>query len=190
MIRTENKKILGRTNRIVFLHSELSTVFDTTRTAQKTLRPITVLLLLWYFYMFTLLLPKNDPSFWLYQWWGVGNTDPQKGDLKSLLLVFENKEIVLQIMSINVNFMDVQKCRLYTYGFNHNKIWWVLNKSAYSYCKPLESNPEAPIKHKTKTLQGDKREPSARGYNWATLFLGDINTGTWPSRLGESQMRQ
>jgi hypothetical protein len=28
------------------------------------------------------------------------------------------------------------------------------------------------------------RKPSARGYNWATLFLGDINTGTWPSRLG------
>jgi hypothetical protein len=24
-------------------------------------------------------------------------------------------------------------------------------------------------------------------YNWATLFLGDINTGTWPSRLAESQ---
>jgi hypothetical protein len=21
-------------------------------------------------------------------------------------------------------------------------------------------------------------------YNWATLFLGDINKGTWPSRLG------
>jgi hypothetical protein len=33
-------------------------------------------------------------------------------------------------------------------------------------------------------------KPSARGYNWATLFLGDINTGTWPSRFGESQMRQ
>jgi hypothetical protein len=29
-------------------------------------------------------------------------------------------------------------------------------------------------------------KPSARGYNWATLFLGDINTGTWLSRLGES----
>jgi hypothetical protein len=29
-------------------------------------------------------------------------------------------------------------------------------------------------------------EPRARGYNWTTLFLGDINTGTWPSRLGES----
>jgi hypothetical protein len=25
-------------------------------------------------------------------------------------------------------------------------------------------------------------------YNWATLFLGDINTGTWPSRLGESRI--
>jgi hypothetical protein len=33
-------------------------------------------------------------------------------------------------------------------------------------------------------------KPSARGYNWATLFLGDINTGTWPFRSGESQMRQ
>jgi hypothetical protein len=25
---------------------------------------------------------------------------------------------------------------------------------------------------------------------WNTLFLGDINTGTWPFRLGESQKRQ
>jgi hypothetical protein len=25
---------------------------------------------------------------------------------------------------------------------------------------------------------------NARGYNWATLFLAEINTGTWPSRLG------
>jgi hypothetical protein len=33
-------------------------------------------------------------------------------------------------------------------------------------------------------------KPSARGHNWVTLFLGDINTGTWPSRLGEYQMRQ
>jgi hypothetical protein len=30
----------------------------------------------------------------------------------------------------------------------------------------------------------------ARGYNWATMFVGDINTGTWPSRFWESQMRQ
>jgi hypothetical protein len=33
-----------------------------------------------------------------------------------------------------------------------------------------------------------KREPSAWGYNWATLLLGDLNTGTWPSRLGESRI--
>jgi hypothetical protein len=33
----------------------------------------------------------------------------------------------------------------------------------------------------------DKWDVHARGYNWATLFLGEINTGTWPSRLGESQ---
>jgi hypothetical protein len=32
--------------------------------------------------------------------------------------------------------------------------------------------------------RGDEKEPSAWGYNWATLFLGDINTGTWLSRLG------
>jgi hypothetical protein len=31
------------------------------------------------------------------------------------------------------------------------------------------------------------REPSDRGYIWSTLFLGDINAGTWPSRLGKSQ---
>jgi hypothetical protein len=28
-------------------------------------------------------------------------------------------------------------------------------------------------------------KPSAQGYNWATLFLGSINTGTWPSRFGK-----
>jgi hypothetical protein len=34
------------------------------------------------------------------------------------------------------------------------------------------------------------REHSTPGeYIWDTLFLGDINTGSWPSRLGESQMR-
>jgi hypothetical protein len=31
-------------------------------------------------------------------------------------------------------------------------------------------------------------KPRAWGYNWATLFLGEINTGTWPSNLGESQI--
>jgi hypothetical protein len=35
-----------------------------------------------------------------------------------------------------------------------------------------------------QVLGGDEKEPSAWGYNWANLFLGDINTRTWPSRLG------
>jgi hypothetical protein len=33
-------------------------------------------------------------------------------------------------------------------------------------------------------------KPSVRECNWATLFLGGINTGTWLPRFGESQMRQ
>jgi hypothetical protein len=41
-----------------------------------------------------------------------------------------------------------------------------------------------------RVVRGDKRELSARGYNSDILFLGDINTGTCPSRLGESLMRQ
>jgi hypothetical protein len=28
------------------------------------------------------------------------------------------------------------------------------------------------------------------GYNWAILFLGDINTGTWPSRLVEFRISE
>jgi hypothetical protein len=41
-----------------------------------------------------------------------------------------------------------------------------------------------------RVVRGDEREPNAWEYNWATLFLGDINTATWPSRLGESQVRR
>jgi hypothetical protein len=33
-----------------------------------------------------------------------------------------------------------------------------------------------------------KGNPVSGGYNWATLFLRNINTGTWPSRLGESRV--
>jgi hypothetical protein len=49
---------------------------------------------------------------------------------------------------------------------------------------------EAGSKTSTVTLRvgGDKREPSAWEYNWATLFPDYINTGTWPSRLGESRI--
>jgi hypothetical protein len=33
-----------------------------------------------------------------------------------------------------------------------------------------------------------KKKPSAWGYNWATLFLGHTNTGTWPSNVRESRI--
>jgi hypothetical protein len=54
---------------------------------------------------------------------------------------------------------------------------------------------EAGYNTSTAALLSHKRRqkgnPVPGGYNWATLFLGDINTGTWPSRLGGgSQMRQ
>jgi hypothetical protein len=29
---------------------------------------------------------------------------------------------------------------------------------------------------------------NAWGCNWSTLFMGEINTGTWPYRLGESKI--
>jgi hypothetical protein len=35
-----------------------------------------------------------------------------------------------------------------------------------------------------RVVKGDGKEPSAGGYNWATLFLGDINTGTWAPGWG------
>jgi hypothetical protein len=42
-------------------------------------------------------------------------------------------------------------------------------------------------KRDTRKSEVSSPLPSAWGYNRATLFLGDINTGTWPARLGESQ---
>jgi hypothetical protein len=49
----------------------------------------------------------------------------------------------------------------------------------------------------SRSVQSGSRSPVSRKrrrkgktvgwvYNQATLFVGDINTGTWPSRLGES----
>jgi hypothetical protein len=37
-----------------------------------------------------------------------------------------------------------------------------------------------------RAVRGDGKGTQCPGI-WATLFLGDINTGTWPCRLGESQ---
>jgi hypothetical protein len=45
-----------------------------------------------------------------------------------------------------------------------------------------------PPTYPRESLEATKRVPSAWGYNRATLFLGDINTETWPSRLGQSRI--
>jgi hypothetical protein len=36
-------------------------------------------------------------------------------------------------------------------------------------------------------MHGDTAPSILNQDNWATLFLGDMNTGSWPSRLEESQ---
>jgi hypothetical protein len=40
------------------------------------------------------------------------------------------------------------------------------------------------VRSSLDATEATKRELGAWGYNWTTLFLGDINTGTWPSSLG------
>jgi hypothetical protein len=39
-----------------------------------------------------------------------------------------------------------------------------------------------------RIVGGDEKGTSDWGYNRATLFLGGINTGTWPCRLGKSRI--
>jgi hypothetical protein len=39
-----------------------------------------------------------------------------------------------------------------------------------------------------RVVGGDEKRTSAWGHNWATVFLWDINTGAWASRLWESQI--
>jgi hypothetical protein len=40
-----------------------------------------------------------------------------------------------------------------------------------------------------RVVGGDEKGTQCLGYNWATLFLGDINTGTWPSGWGSLESR-
>jgi hypothetical protein len=50
---------------------------------------------------------------------------------------------------------------------------------------------EAGSNTSTAVLQvvgGDEKGNQCLRYNWATLFVGDINTGTWPSRFGKSRV--
>ena len=36
-----------------------------------------------------------------------------------------------------------------------------------------------------RVVGGDEKVTQCLVYNWTTLFLGDINMGTWPSGMGE-----
>jgi hypothetical protein len=54
---------------------------------------------------------------------------------------------------------------------------------------------ESPVQVRSNTstvalrvVGGDEKGTQCLKYNRAKLFLRDINTGTWPSRLGESQI--
>jgi hypothetical protein len=78
------------------------------------------------------------------------------------------------------------KTRLYLSNSNKYLItsprWW-LDTETYWLTDWLTVS-----RNVTLTLEATKLTPSAWGYNWASLFLGDINAGTWPSRLEESRI--
>jgi hypothetical protein len=53
-----------------------------------------------------------------------------------------------------------------------------------SNLRMVEISLHAPIRLHGLSLNYYNPETQCPGVYWATLFLGDINTGTWPSRLG------
>jgi hypothetical protein len=54
---------------------------------------------------------------------------------------------------------------------------WPLHEGRFEY-----------IHHSSLSCRRWQEGTQCLRYNWATLFLGDRNTGTWPTRLGESQI--
>jgi hypothetical protein len=67
-------------------------------------------------------------------------------------------------------------------------LWSEIHKLINSVC----NKEELPYQWKEPIIvsiyKKDNKTDCAWGYNWDTLFLGDINTGTRPSRLGESRI--
>jgi hypothetical protein len=64
-------------------------------------------------------------------------------------------------------------CYILTSWCRYNTVWAhcsCFTEAVYGYMRIL---------HRDNPMPG--------GYHWATLFLGQINTRTWPSRLGEPQ---
>jgi hypothetical protein len=64
---------------------------------------------------------------------------------------------------------------------------YYLNKLRFVYIARVEAGTNTSIVA-LRVVGGDEKGTQCLGYNRVTLFLGGINTGTWPSRLGESQI--
>jgi hypothetical protein len=65
----------------------------------------------------------------------------------------------------------------------------LVNRSSVSLKQRSKSCVEAGLNTSTvavRVVKGEEKEPIAWGYNRATRFLGDINSVTWPSSLGDS----
>jgi hypothetical protein len=63
------------------------------------------------------------------------------------------------------------------YNLNLSNIWsqvpvWTIHQDIY------------------KVSQTDRQSQLTLTLGWTNLFMGDMGEGTWPSRLGESHMRQ
>jgi hypothetical protein len=68
----------------------------------------------------------------------------------------------------------------------------VLEEEKKKVVSPCENGLEYLHRSRASRKRRYKGKPSARGYNWTlgTLIQGDTNTGTWPSKFGQFQMRQ
>jgi hypothetical protein len=73
-------------------------------------------------------------------------------------------------------------------GLNSSDTGSVLHIYIYIYIQyiyiPVWGRVRVPPPQPCESQKATERKHGAWGYNWTTLSLGDINTGTWSSRLG------
>jgi hypothetical protein len=70
--------------------------------------------------------------------------------------------------------------------------WLTVNRQSWSNSDSMLSHPRAEVASNISTVflrvvGGDEKGTQCLGYNWAALFLGYLNTGTWLSRFGDSR---
>jgi hypothetical protein len=102
------------------------------------------------------------------------STNPQLSD--------SNKDLVVSPRWVLYSKTDRPTDSRSYYNFDFD--FWLLN---FDFPNPAWRRVRIPPPYPWESQKATKREPSAWGFNWATLFLGVINMGTWPSRLGESR---